>query len=101
MLIITDGQPTAYFKSGRLFCEWPLGEGGLSSRASLETLKEVGRVTASGIWLNTFMLDDSPALRAFVGKMTSVNRGRAFYMAPDQLGKFLLVDYVRRRRKIL
>jgi uncharacterized protein with von Willebrand factor type A (vWA) domain len=47
------------------------------------------------------MLDDSPALRAFVEKMTAANRGRAFYMAPDQLGKFLLVDYVRRRRKIL
>ncbi|MBC8293551.1 MAG: hypothetical protein H8E45_10355 [Proteobacteria bacterium] len=101
MIIITDGQPTAYFRSGRLFCEWPLGEGGLSSRASQETLKEVGRVTASGIRLNTFMLDDSPALRAFVEKMTAANRGRAFYMAPDQLGKFLLVDYVRRRRKIL
>jgi uncharacterized protein with von Willebrand factor type A (vWA) domain len=47
------------------------------------------------------MLDDSPLLRAFVQKMTSINRGRAFYTTPGQLGHFVLVDHVGKRRKIL
>ena len=101
LIVITDGQPTAYFSAGRLFCEWPMSLGGLSTRATIETLKEVERVTRSGIVINTFMLDDSPPLRAFVEKMTRINKGRAFYTTPDQLGRFLLVDYVGRRRRVI
>jgi uncharacterized protein with von Willebrand factor type A (vWA) domain len=99
IIIITDGQPTAYFSKGRLYCEWPLSFGGISMRAAAETLKEVERVTRRGAVINTFMLDDSPALRAFVEQMTKINRGRALYTRPDALGEYLLVDYVGRRRK--
>ncbi len=80
--MITDGQPTAYFLNKRLYCEWPLSFGGISMRAAQETLKEVERVTRKGITINTFMLDDSPSLRAFVEKMTQINRGRALYTRP-------------------
>ena len=24
IIVVTDGQPTAYFSRGRLYCEWPL-----------------------------------------------------------------------------
>jgi len=101
MIVITDGQPTAYHAGGRLFCEWPMSVGGLSTRATVETLKEVERVTRKGIVINTFMLDDSPPLRAFVERMTAINKGRAFYTTPDQLGRFVLVDYVARRRRVI
>jgi uncharacterized protein with von Willebrand factor type A (vWA) domain len=101
LIVITDGQPTAYYAGGRLFCEWPMSLGGLSTRATVETLREVERVTRKGVRINTFMLDDSPPLRAFVDKMTAINRGRAFYTKPSDLGHFLLVDYVRQRRKVL
>jgi len=101
MIVITDGQPTAYFSEGRLFCEWPMSVGGISSRATVETLKEVERVTRKGVRINTFMLDDSPLLKAFVQRMTTINRGRAFYSTPQQLGHFVLVDHVGKRRKIL
>ena len=86
IIVITDGQPTAYFSRGRLYCEWPLSFGGISMRAAQETLKEVERVTRRGITINTFMLDDSPSLRAFVERMTRINRGRALYTRPDRLG---------------
>ena len=99
MIIITDGQPTAYCRQGRLYCEWPLSFGGISQRAAEETLREAERVTRRGITINTFMLDDSPVLRGFVGEMTRINRGRAFYTHPDRLGEYLLVDYVSRKRK--
>jgi uncharacterized protein with von Willebrand factor type A (vWA) domain len=99
MIVITDGQPTAYFSRGRLYCEWPLSFGGISMRAAQETLREVERVTRRGIVINTFMLDDSPSLRAFVERMTRINRGRALFTRPDRLGEYLLVDYIARKRK--
>ena len=40
------------------------------------------------------MLDDSPSLRAFVERMTRINKGRALYTRPDRLGEYLLVDYL-------
>jgi uncharacterized protein with von Willebrand factor type A (vWA) domain len=99
IIVITDGQPTAYFSRGRLYCEWPLSFGGISMRAAQETLREVERVTRRGITINTFMLDDSPSLRAFVERMTRINRGRALYTRPDTLGQYLLVDYLAKKRK--
>jgi uncharacterized protein with von Willebrand factor type A (vWA) domain len=99
VIVITDGQPTAYFSRGRLYCEWPLSFGGISMRAAQETLKEVERITRMGITINTFMLDDSPSLRAFVERMTRINRGRALYTRPDRLGEYLLVDYIGHKRK--
>ena len=99
IIVITDGQPTAYFSRGRLYCEWPLSFGGISMRAAQETLKEVERVTRRGIVINTFMLDDSPSLRAFVERMTRINKGRALYTRPDRLGQYLLVDYLAKKRK--
>ncbi len=99
IIVITDGQPTAYFLKNRLYCEWPLSFGGISVRAAQETLKEVERVTRKGITINTFMLDDSPSLRAFVEKMTQINRGRALYTRPDHLGEYMLVDYLTKKRK--
>ena len=48
IIVITDGQPTAYFLNKRLYCEWPLSFGGISMRAAQETLKEVERVTRRG-----------------------------------------------------
>jgi uncharacterized protein with von Willebrand factor type A (vWA) domain len=99
MIIITDGQPTAYCRQGRLYCEWPLSFGGISQRAAEETLREAERVTRRGITINTFMLDDSPVLKEFVDALTRINRGRAFYTRPERLGEYLLVDYVSRRRR--
>ena len=99
ILVVTDGQPTAYFRNQELRVEWPMGFGGVSPHAVAETLKQVRRVTRQGVTINTFMLDDSPELVGFVERMTEVNRGRAFFTSPEKLGSFLLVDYLRGRRK--
>jgi len=97
ILVITDGQPTAYFIGRELHVEWPMGFGGISPHAVAETLKTVRRVTRRGITINTFMLDDAPELVGFVERMTEINRGRAFFSSPRQLGTFLMVDFVARR----
>ena len=98
VLVITDGQPTAYFVGQELRVEWPMGFGGISPHAVAETLKTVRRVTRQGITINTFMLDTSPELVGFVERMTQINKGRAFFTSPTQLGSFLMVDYLSRRR---
>jgi uncharacterized protein with von Willebrand factor type A (vWA) domain len=101
IIVITDGQPTAYFVGEELRVEWPSGVGGTSPRANKETLGEVSRVTRKGITINTFMLDDSPELMRFVEAMTRINKGRAFYTTPGQIGEYVMVDYLsRKRRKI-
>lgn len=101
IIVITDGQPTAYFESatGNLHVEWPMGMGGISPHAVAETLKTVKRVTRKGCTINTFMLDDAPELVGFVERMTQINQGRAFFSSPGQLGSFLMVDYIARRRQ--
>jgi len=99
VLVITDGQPTAYFRGKQLRVEWPMGFGGVSPHAVAETMKQVRRVTRRGITINTFMLDDSPELLGFVEHMTRVNRGRAFYTEPGQLGSYVMVDYLNGRRR--
>jgi len=99
VLVITDGQPTAYFVGKELRVEWPMGFGGISPRAAEETLRQVRRITRRGVTINTFMLDHAPELVGFVERMTRINRGRAFFTAPSELGSFLMVDYLAGRRK--
>ena len=98
VLVITDGQPTAYFAGGQLRVEWPMGFGGVSPRAVVATLRQVRRITRRGATINTFMLDDAPELVGFVERMTQINRGRALYSSPAQLGSYLMVDYLSGQR---
>jgi len=99
ILVITDGQPTAYFDGNELRVEWPSGFGGVSPRAVVATMNQVRRVTRRGITINTFMLDDAPELVGFVDHMTQVNRGRALFSSPTQLGSFVMFDYLDGRKK--
>ena len=94
ILLITDGEPTAHLEGDRSFFSYPPSYKTLS-----ETLKEVRRCTREDIRINTFMLENSYQLVNFVDRITRINRGRAFYSAPDRLGEYVLVDYVSNRRK--
>ena len=64
------------------------------------TLKEVNRCTREDIRINTFMLDASSYLKAFVEKITQLNGGRAFFTTPDTLGDYVLVDFIEHRRRL-
>ena len=52
------------------------------------------RCTRENIVINTFMLESNHQLVQFVDEMTRLNRGRAFFISPDRLGDYVLVDYV-------
>ena len=65
------------------------------------TMKEVVRCTKDGIRINTFMLDPDGGLRRFIEQLSAYNGGRAFFTTPDNLGDYVLVDFVEHRRKLL
>lgn len=94
VIMITDGEPTAHLEGSVPYFSYPP-----APRTFQETLKEVVRLTRAGVRINTFMLDESPALRRFVERMTEMNRGRAFFTTPDSLGRYVLVDFLRNRRR--
>jgi uncharacterized protein with von Willebrand factor type A (vWA) domain len=94
IILITDGQPTAHCEGGRLYLQYPP-----SQRTITATLQEVKRCTSKGIAINTFMLAKSYYLERFVDQMTKINRGRAFYTTPEQLGEYLVVDYLAKKRR--
>ena len=94
ILMITDGEPTAHMEGGQAFFNYPP-----SWQTIEETLKEVKRCTQEGITINTFMLESNDYLMGFIDKLTRINKGRAFYTSPNTLGRYVMVDYLKGRRK--
>ena len=94
IIMISDGEPTAHLERGRSYFAYPP-----SPITIRETLKEVKRCTQKKITINTFMLDRNYYLKEFVNQMAKMNKGRVFYTTPDRLGEYILVDYVRNKRK--
>ncbi|MBI1733604.1 MAG: VWA domain-containing protein [Candidatus Rokubacteria bacterium] len=94
IIMVTDGEPTAHMEGAEADFAYPP-----TLRTIQETLKEVQRCTREGIIINTFMLDRSSMLTAFVEQMTRINRGRAFFADPERLGEYVLVDYVAQKRR--
>jgi len=94
IVVITDGEPTAHIANGQVEFAYPP-----TIRTMQSTLREVGRATKEGIAINTFMLERSRYLSEFVDLMSRINRGRAFYVEPERLGEYVLVDYVSRKTK--
>ena len=64
------------------------------------TLTEVRRCTRDGIRINVFMLDATPYLTRFIETVTKMNGGRAFFTTNQNLGDYVLVDFVDQRRTL-
>jgi uncharacterized protein with von Willebrand factor type A (vWA) domain len=45
------------------------------------------------------MLERGGYLAEFVNRMTKINRGRAFFVQPERLGEYILVDYLEGKRR--
>ena len=95
VIMITDGEPTAHvMENGGVYFNWP------PISATVEaTMKEVLRCTREGITINTFMIDADGGLARFVEQLTKLNRGRAFFTDSQNLGDYLLVDFLEGRRQ--
>lgn len=96
IIMITDGEPTAHLENGRPVFAYPATPTTIG-----KTLRAVRSCTTKNITINTFMLDKSFYLKAFVEQMTKINGGRIFYAEPQNLGEYILVDYVQNKKKKL
>src|SRR5437870_4767033 len=96
IILITDGEPTAYFEPGSTYPQFNYPP---TKRTFEATLREVVRCTRESITINTFMLARGHYLVDFVNQMSKINNGRAFYVEPEHLGEYVLVDYVSHKRR--
>ncbi|HEX3089107.1 MAG TPA: hypothetical protein VHQ23_10660 [Ilumatobacteraceae bacterium] len=95
IIMITDGEPTAHItQRGDVFFNYPPVPETIEA-----TLREVVRCTKDNIRINTFMLDANSYLKSFIEKLTSINRGRAFFTTPETLGDYVLVDFIEHKRQ--
>ena len=93
VMIVTDGEPTAHLEDGEAFFWWPP-----TSETIRATVREVDHLTKYGATLNFFMLGEDPGLQRFVGAVAERNGGRVFSPDADELGRYVVDDYVRARR---
>jgi uncharacterized protein with von Willebrand factor type A (vWA) domain len=93
VLIVTDGEPTAHnTPDGPFFWYPPLPE------TTTATIVEVDHLTRFGATLNFFLLGDDPGLGRFVDAIARRNGGRVFSPDADDLGRYVVADYLRARR---
>ncbi|SFS11361.1 von Willebrand factor type A domain-containing protein [Granulicella pectinivorans] len=96
IVMITDGKPSALtLPDGRIY----KNAFGLDPLVISETLEEVARCKRSNIMINTFMLASDFQLVQFVQKVSAMCRGKAYFTTPENLGSYLLMDFMSRRMK--
>jgi uncharacterized protein with von Willebrand factor type A (vWA) domain len=87
IILITDWRPRPTWG--------PYGDEGTVE----DMLREVKRCTRAGIRINSFLMDRDPTSLALAQAMMRINKGRVFFGAPGQVGRYVLVDYLKNKRK--
>lgn len=94
VLVVTDGEPTAHLlEDGEPYFHWPP-----TRETVAATVSEVDQLTRYGATLNVFMLGEDPGLRRFVDAIARRNGGRVFTPEAEDLGRYVVADYIRARR---
>ncbi|MEV6372581.1 vWA domain-containing protein [Micromonospora musae] len=95
VLVVTDGEPTAHLDpdDGEAYFHWPPLPETIEA-----TIREVDRLARYRATLNLFMLGDDPGLRRFVDAVARRSKGRMFTPDPDDLGEYVVSDYLRSRQ---
>jgi Ca-activated chloride channel family protein len=98
IVMITDGKPSALTRpDGQIY----KNAFGLDPFIVAETFAEVNACQKSGIMINTFMLARDHDLVAFVRRVASICRGKAYFTTPYTLGQYVLMDYMDRKTKTI
>jgi uncharacterized protein with von Willebrand factor type A (vWA) domain len=92
VIMVTDGEPTAHLEGDRALFNWPP-----VPKTIQLTLAEAMRLSKSGVTLNVFMLEDSPGLAGFMERLARLTAGRVFLMQDEDLGDFVVRDFISRR----
>src|SRR6266542_321874 len=98
IVMITDGKPSCLtLEDGRMY----KNAFGLDPLVISKTLEEVNRCKKQGILINTFMLASDYGLVNFIQKVTEMCRGKAYFATPQNLGQYLLMDYMNRKTRTI
>jgi uncharacterized protein with von Willebrand factor type A (vWA) domain len=99
VILITDGLPTAHFEEEQLYLLYPP-----HPRTEEATLREARACRREGITINVFLLSGWSQSREdiqFAYRLAETAKGRVFFTAGKDLDRFVVWDYVSRRRSIL
>ncbi len=99
IILITDGLPTAHFEGKDLYLLYPP-----NPRTEEATIREGQLCRREGITINTFLLQSwwqSSEDVKFAQKLSESTSGRVFFTAGKDLDRYVVWDYVKRRREIL
>lgn len=99
IILITDGLPTAHFDGSDLYLLYPSDP--LTEAA---TMREALLCQREGIVINIFLLatwNQSHEDIRFAHRLAEMTKGRVFFTAGRDLDRFVVWDYVNRRKSIV
>lgn len=99
IVLITDGLPTAHFEDNILYMLYP------PHRLTEEsTMREGALCAQEGITINTFLVpswSQSEEDIRFAHRLSEQTKGRVFFTAGGDLDRFVVWDYLNRKREII
>lgn len=99
VMLITDGLPTAHFEGEMLYLLYPP-----DPRTEEATMREAQRCAREGITINIFLLaswNQTEEDVRFAYKVAETTKGRVFFTAGRDLDRYVVWDYVARRKQII
>ncbi len=99
IILITDGLPTAHFEGAWLYMLYPP-----ANETEQATMREAHLCTREGITINIFLVpswSQSESDIQFAYRLAETTRGRVFFTAGRDLDRFVLWDYLTRKREII
>lgn len=99
IILITDGLPTAHFEGSELYMLYPP-----DPRTEEATMREGALCNKEGIVLNLFLLSSwSQTVEdvRFAHRLAESTRGRVFFTGGKDLDRYVVWDYIERKKQIL
>ncbi len=99
IFLVTDGLPTAHFEGSDLLMLYPP-----DPRTERATIAQAMRCRDAGITINVFLLPSWSQTEEdvqFAHRLAEQTGGRVLFVAGKELDRFVVWDYLRRRRTIL
>jgi uncharacterized protein with von Willebrand factor type A (vWA) domain len=99
VMLITDGLPTAHFEGSSLFMLYPP-----DPRTEEATLREAKLCAKEGITINIFLLSSWNQSREdihFAYRLAESTKGRVIFATGRDLDRFVVHDYIKRRKMIV
>jgi len=99
ILVITDGLPTAHFEGSQLYLLYPP-----DPRTEAATMREAQLCQREGMTINIFLLaswNQTQEDVRFAYRVAESTRGRVFFTAGRELDRYVVWDYIARRKQII